>query len=114
MSIWPTGEKVPLLQLPGLQSPVEKSLLFQIERSNAEVSMEQKRGAVSCQLTPGTRVRLCVPFLQAFYGLYGTVRRLRPRADGSVILVDVQMDDIPVHEGDCMFAVDQLAVFDAE
>jgi hypothetical protein len=64
--------------------------------------------------TPGVRVQLNDETLQAFYGRYGTVVRVRPcSACSEQICVVVQMDDTPPSEGCATFYPAQVRALNA-
>ena len=64
---------------------------------------------------PGVRVQLNDETLQAFYGRYGTVVRVRPcSACREQICVVVQMDDTPPSEGCAVFYPKQLRALNAQ
>jgi hypothetical protein len=66
--------------------------------------MIQRTNEQSLQLSAGRRVRVCDETLQAFYGVYGTVLRVATcRHDGHITHIDVQVDDLPAHEGYARF-----------
>jgi hypothetical protein len=65
--------------------------------------------------TPGVRVQLNDETLQAFYGRYGTVVRVRPcSACREQICVVVQMDDTPPSEGCAVFYPAQVRALSAQ
>jgi hypothetical protein len=65
--------------------------------------------------TPGVRVQLIDETLQAFYGRYGTVVRVRPcSACREQICVVMQMDDTPPSEGCAVFYPAQIRALSAQ